>query len=196
MENIVFATNNAHKLAELRQILSGRYNILSLNDIDCHDDIPEDGETFEENALAKARWVSQKYGVDCFADDSGIEVDALGGAPGVHSARYAGTHGDDDANNALLLSNMEGKENRRGRFRCVIALVRKGKDDVTFSGAVEGNIIDRLDGTGGFGYDPLFKPLGWTRTFGQASSDEKHAISHRGKAVAQLVAYLDNEKQR
>ncbi len=192
MEKIVFATNNAHKLGELRQMLAGRYEVLSLNDIGCHDDIPENGTTFEQNALQKVQWVHSRYGYDCFADDSGIEVDALGGAPGVYSARYAGVHGDDDANNAKLLADLGDNPDRRGRFRCVIALQRRGEEPQFFSGAVEGDIIHSLDGTGGFGYDPLFRPLGWTRTFGQATPEEKHAISHRGKAVAKLVAYLDS----
>lgn len=195
MEKIVFATNNAHKLGELRQMLAGRYEVMSLNDIDCHDDIPETGTTFEENALQKVLWVKGKYGYDCFADDSGLEADALGGAPGVYSARYAGTHGDDSANNARLIAELKGKENRRGRFRCVIALIRDGEEPQLFSGAVEGTIIDRLSGAAGFGYDPLFRPLGWTKTFAEATPEEKNAISHRGQAVSKLVEYLDSHKK-
>ncbi len=190
MEKIVFATNNAHKLAELRQMLGERYELLSLKEIGCFDDIPETADSFEGNAIIKARWVKDHYGYDCFADDSGIEVDALDGAPGILSARFAGSHGDDDANNALLLKKMEGVENRRGRFRCVIALIQGDNEPVTFSGAVEGNIMHSLSGSGGFGYDPLFQPLGWNCSFAEVSPDEKHAISHRGKAVAQLVDYL------
>lgn len=195
MEKIVFATNNAHKLGELRTMLAGRYNVLSLNDIDCHDDIPEDANTFEGNALCKARWVVSRYGISCFADDSGLEVDALGGAPGVYSARYCGVHGNDDANNALVLKNMEGKTDRRARFKCVIAYVTPDGTERTFAGVVEGNIIDKLTGVGGFGYDPMFQPLGWNKTFAEATPEEKNAISHRGQAVAQLIDYLDN-KQR
>lgn len=191
MDKIIFATNNRHKLDELRTMLAGRYEVLSLADIGCTDDIPEDSDTFEGNAAAKALWVSRKYGISCFADDSGLEVDALGGEPGVHSARYAGVHGDDDANNALVLSRMKGQTDRRGRFRCVIALARPGEEIVFFDGSVEGEILDRLDGEGGFGYDPLFRPLGWNKSFGQATPAEKHAISHRGRAVAKFIGYLD-----
>ena len=190
MEKIVFATNNAHKLAELRQMLGGRYELLSLSDIGCHDDIPETADSFEGNALIKARWVKEKYGYDCFADDSGIEVDALGGAPGIMSARYAGTHGDDEANNRKLLAELEGKTNRRGRFRCAIALLRGNDEPQIFCGAVEGDIMHTPAGAGGFGYDPIFQPLGWNRSFAEATPEEKHAISHRGQAVAKLVDYL------
>lgn len=193
MEKIVFATNNAHKLGELRTMLAGRYDVLSLNDIGCCQDIPEDADTFEGNALCKARWVAEHYGISCFADDSGLEVDVLGGAPGVYSARYSGVHGNDDANNALVLKNMEGKANRRARFRCVIAYVTPDGTEHTFSGAVEGNIIDKLTGIGGFGYDPMFQPIGWTKTFAEATPEEKNAISHRGRAVAQLIEFLDNK---
>ena len=177
MEKIVFATNNAHKLAELRQMLGGRFQLLSLSDIGCHDDIPETGSTFEENALQKARWVKERYGYDCFADDSGLEVDALGGAPGIMSARYAGTHGDSDANNARLLRELGDSTDRRARFRF-------------FNGSVEGEILHEAAGCGGFGYDPLFRPLGWNHTFAEATPDEKNAISHRGQAVKALVKAL------
>lgn len=192
METIVFATNNAHKLAEVRQILGERFHILSLGDIDCHDDIPETGSTFEENAVQKARWVKSHYGYDCFADDSGLEVDALGGEPGVYSARYSGRHGDDDANNELVLSRMKGRTDRRARFRCVIALLRGDGEPHIFSAAVEGEILDGLCGDGGFGYDPLFRPLGWSRSFAEGTAAEKHSISHRGKAVRALAEWLIN----
>lgn len=191
MEKIVFATNNAHKLGELRQMLAGRYEVLSLSDIGCHDDIPETGDTFEENALQKASWVKSRYGYDCFADDSGLEVDALGGAPGVHSARYAGSHGDDEANNAKLLAELADKADKRARFRCAIALVRGNDEPRFFTGSVEGTITHQPAGAAGFGYDPLFVPLGADRTFAQFTADEKNAISHRGKAVAQLADYLE-----
>lgn len=190
MEKIVFATNNAHKLAELRQMLGGRFQLLSLNDIGCHDDIPETGSTFEENALQKARWIKERYGYDCFADDSGLEVDALGGAPGIMSARYAGTHGDSEANNARLLRELEGNDNRKARFRCVIALLLDNDEPRFFSGSVEGEILHKAAGCGGFGYDPLFRPIGWTHTFAEATADEKNAVSHRGKAVNALVEAL------
>lgn len=190
MEKIVFATNNAHKLAELRQMLGGRFQLLSLSDIGCHDDIPETGSTFEENALQKARWVKERYGYDCFADDSGLEVDALGGAPGIMSARYAGTHGDSDANNARLLRELGDNPDRRARFRCVIALLQGDALPHFFNGSVEGEILHEAAGCGGFGYDPLFRPLGWNHTFAEATPDEKNAISHRGQAVKALVKAL------
>ena len=190
MEKIVFATNNAHKLAELRQMLGGRFQLLSLSDIGCHDDIPETGSTFEENALQKARWVKERYGYDCFADDSGLEVDALGGAPGIMSARYAGTHGDSDANNARLLRELGDSTDRRARFRCVIALLQGDALPGFFNGSVEGEILHEAAGCGGFGYDPLFRPLGWNHTFAEATPDEKNAISHRGQAVKALVKAL------
>ena len=188
---IVFATNNAHKLAELRQMLGHRFGVLSLDDIGCHDDIPETGNSFRENALQKARWVKERYGYDCFADDSGLEVDALGGAPGILSARYAGSHGDSRANNDKLLAELDGIADRRARFRCSIALLHGNDDPVFFDGTVEGEIILAPDGSAGFGYDPLFRPLGWDCTFAQASPDRKNAISHRGKAVEALVRYLE-----
>lgn len=191
MKPIVFATNNAHKLAELRQMLGQRFEVLSLSDIDCHDDIPETGSTFEENALLKARWVKDCYGYDCFADDSGLEVDALGGRPGIHSARYAGEHGDSNANNALLLRELEGYTDRTARFRCTIALLVGDDEPRFFNGTVEGSIIEHPDGSQGFGYDPLFRPDGWDCTFAQAAPERKNAVSHRGKAVSELVKYLE-----
>lgn len=189
MNQIVFATNNRHKLAEVREILGGRFSVLSLSDIGCDDDIPETGSTFEENALQKARWVKERYGYDCFADDSGLEVDSLGGAPGVFSARYAGGHGDDSANNARLLNELSGKSDRHARFRCAIAVIL---DDETrfFSGSVEGEILAELHGEGGFGYDPLFRPDGWQHSFAEATPVEKHAVSHRGNAVRALAQWL------
>lgn len=195
MEKIVFATNNSHKIGELRAMLGADYQVLSLADIDCHDDIPEDADTFEGNALAKARWVAAKYGIRCAADDSGLEVDALGGAPGVFSARFSGVHGDSAANNALLLQKMQGVANRSARFRCVIALVESDGSEHTFSGSVEGTIEHALSGTQGFGYDPLFRPAGWSKTFAEASAEEKNAISHRGRAVEALCRYLDSIKR-
>ncbi len=191
MKPIVFATNNTHKLAELRQMLGQRFEVLSLSDIDCHDDIPETGSTFEENALLKARWVKDRYGYDCFADDSGLEVDALGGRPGIHSARYAGEHGDSNANNALLLRELEGYTDRTARFRCTIALLVGDYEPRFFNGTVEGSIIEHPDGSQGFGYDPLFRPDGWDCTFAQAAPERKNAVSHRGKAVSELVKYLE-----
>ncbi len=171
-------------------MLGGRFELLSLSDIGCHDDIPEDADTFEGNALAKARWVKDRYGYDCFADDSGIEADGLGGAPGVHSARYAGEHGDDEANNRKLLEELDGVSNRHGRFRCSIVLLMGDDEPQVFDGAVEGEIMHAPSGSGGFGYDPLFRPDGWDCSFAEVAPDRKHAISHRGRAVAALVEYL------
>lgn len=179
---IVFATNNAHKLEEMRAIAGDDLEILSLSDIDCHDDIPETAPTLEGNACQKARWVKERYGYDCFADDTGLEVEALGGEPGVRSARYAPGEGHDSAANmALLLHNLEGKTDRRARFRTVIALV-EGDSLHTFEGIVDGEILTAPQGEGGFGYDPVFRPLGWDITFGQAPAAMKNEVSHRGRA--------------
>lgn len=190
MKKIVLATNNAHKLQELRQMLGNDYEVAGLADIGCHDDIPEDADTFAGNAMCKARYVWEHYGLPCIADDSGLEIDALGGRPGVYSARFAGNH-DSAANNALVLKLMQGVDNRRARFRCVICLLDGNGDEHLFEGAVEGEILHSLDGEGGFGYDPLFRPLGWNKSFGRATADEKNAVSHRGRAVEALRRYLE-----
>ena len=193
MKKIVFASNNSHKLAELRSILGHRYEVLGLADINCHDDIPETADSFEGNALLKARWVKDRYGYDCFADDSGLEVYALGGAPGIYSARYSGATTDvAAANNAKLLRELSGADDRRARFRTAIALLTGDAEPVFFNGTVEGHILEAPRGRGGFGYDPLFVPEGWDRTFAEATGEEKNAISHRGRAVAALAEYLDN----
>lgn len=194
---LVFATNNSHKLREARQILGDRVNILSFSDIGCNDDIPETADTFEGNALQKARWVSERYGHDCFADDTGLEVDALGGAPGVLSARYAeangyGTSHDSPANVRLLLENLKDAATpaeRRARFRTAVALIRGGQEQVV-DGIVEGHITREGYGTDGFGYDPVFMPDGFDRTFAEMTPDEKNAISHRGRALRNLLAVL------
>lgn len=195
MSTIVFATNNAHKLQELRDIVGSCLNVVSLSEIGCHDDIPEDSDTLEGNALAKARWVCSRYNTACFADDTGLEVDALDGAPGVYSARYAGGEGHDAAaNTALLLKNMQGVEAcaRTARFRTVIALVCPDGAEHLFEGCVEGMILENPLGEGGFGYDPVFAPAEWggQRSFAQASAAEKNAISHRGRATTKLIAFL------
>lgn len=192
MRQIVFASNNAHKLRELREILGKGFEVLGLADIGCHDDIPETADTFEGNALLKAAYVKEHYGYDCFADDSGLEVDALGGAPGIYSARYAGAAHDSAANNARLLRELDGADNRRARFRTAIALLTGDNEPVFFEGCVEGTILTSPRGEGGFGYDPLFRPDGMTKTFAEATPDEKNAISHRGRAVRKLAAYLDS----
>ena len=190
---LVFATNNAHKLGEIRKIVGDKINVLSLSDLGCTQDIPEDEPTLCGNAIAKAQWVSQRYGCDCFADDTGLEVDALDGAPGVHSARFApGTDHDSGANMRFLLEKMKGKENRAARFRTVIALIKGGKTEV-FEGVVEGRITERPAGNNGFGYDPVFMPEGDTRTFAQLTDEEKNTVSHRGRATSKLVDYLEKE---
>ena len=191
---IVFATNNAHKLQEVRQILGERFEVVGLNDIGCHEDIPENAETLEGNALAKAHYVKEHYGLDCFADDTGLEVTALGGAPGVHTARYAELFGegithDSNANMALLLHNLEKKSDRSARFRTVIALIYKGEEHL-FEGICEGEILSERHGTEGFGYDPVFRPTGFDRCFAEMSADEKNAISHRGRATQKLAEFL------
>lgn len=166
---------------------------MSLNDIDCHADIPETADTLEGNARLKAGYIYQNYGMDCFADDTGLEVEALGGAPGIYSARYAGGEGhDSEANMRKLLSEMEGKENRRARFRTAICLIESGKEHL-FEGIVQGNIIEARRGTAGFGYDPVFQPEGYAETFAEMGNEEKNKISHRARAVQQLVEYLRSE---
>lgn len=193
MQEIVFATNNNHKLSELRRIVGDRFKILSLAEIGCHDDIPETADTLEENALMKARYVKERYGYDCFADDTGLMVDALGGAPGVYSARYAGPGHDSAANMALLLENLRGVTDRKARFVTVIALILDGVEK-TFTGKVEGEILTAPEGDGGFGYDPVFRPEGHDATFALMSPDDKNAISHRGRATALLVEYLNSPR--
>lgn len=189
-KKIVFATNNAHKLEEIRRIVGDSLAVLSLSDIGCNVDIPENEDTLEGNAMAKARYVKEHYGYDCFADDTGLEVEALGGAPGVHSARYApGTSHDSQANMARLLQDMNGEENRRARFRTVIALIQ-GSEETMVEGIVEGEILTEQQGESGFGYDPIFRPIESDLTFAQMSADEKNLISHRGRATAKLLKIL------
>ena len=191
---LVFATNNTHKLEEIRSILGDSVEILSLKDIGCHEDLPEDSDTLEGNALQKARRVKELYGVDCFADDTGLEVTALNGEPGVRSARYAPGDGHDSkANMSLLLENMKGKQDRRARFRTVIALLT-GEEENLVEGIVEGEITENPEGHDGFGYDPIFQPTGYEKNFAEMSSDEKNAISHRGRATQSLVKLLRNRK--
>lgn len=190
MQEIVFATNNINKLSEIRRICGDEFRILGLADIGCTEDIPETADTFEGNAELKARYVKEHYGFDCFADDSGLMVDALGGEPGVYSARYAGGEGhDSEANMNLLLKKLEGVTDRRARFVTVIALIT-GNELHTFSGTVEGEILTERHGNGGFGYDPVFRPLEADCTFAEMASDDKNAISHRGRATAALIAFL------
>lgn len=197
---IVFATNNKHKLDEVRRILGKEYKVLSLADIECFDDIPETGRTLEENALMKAKYVYERYQCNVFADDTGLEVEALDGEPGTFSARYASikdpnskSH-DSEANMTTLLKELEGKDNRKARFRTVIALVMKDFSDpapVLFDGIVEGEIISERRGGEGFGYDPIFQPTGYDKTFAELGNDIKNTISHRARAVKKLGEYLD-----
>lgn len=189
MQDIVFATNNQHKLEEIRRIVGGKFRILSLKEIGCEEDIPENADTLEGNALMKARFVKEHYGYDCFADDTGLMVDALGGAPGVYSARYAGPGHDSAANMELLLKNLDGVTERSARFVTVIALILNGQE-MTFEGRVEGEILTVPAGTSGFGYDPVFKPTESSISFAEMSADAKNAISHRGRATAKLMTYL------
>lgn len=198
---IVFATNNAHKLSEVQQILGDKIQILSLNDIGCHVDIPETGSSLQENAHLKASYVFEKYGYDCFADDTGLEVEALHGAPGVHSARYAeGTDHDSEANMRKLLKELDGVQNRKARFRTVIALIQHEGDskicsrEYEFEGIVNGRIDTQKHGTEGFGYDPLFIPDGYDESFAQLGEDVKNQISHRARAVKELCEFLTREE--
>ena len=193
MKKLVFATNNAHKLEEIRAILGDKVEILSLNDIDCHAchaDIPETADTLQGNAALKAQYIYDNYGLDCFADDTGLEVEALNGAPGIYSARYAGGEGhDSEANMKKLLSEMQDKDNRKARFRTVICLIEGGKEHF-FEGIVNGSIIRERKGGAGFGYDPVFMPDGYSETFAEMGNDEKNKISHRARAVQKLCEYL------
>ena len=189
-KRLVFATNNAHKLEEIRAILGNSIEILSLADIHCHADIPETADTLEGNARQKSRYVYEHYGLDCFADDTGLEVESLGGAPGVYSARYADGQGhDSQANMNKLLKEMEEKNDRKAQFRTIISLTEKGEER-QFEGIVKGQITREKRGESGFGYDPIFQPDGYETTFAELGSDIKNRISHRARAVAALCDYL------
>ena len=189
---IVFATNNKHKLSEIRDILGNEIEVLSLDEIDCHADIPETSDTLEGNALQKAHYVYDNYHISCFADDTGLEVDALGGEPGIYSARYAGNNHDSEANMTKLLAKLGDNKNRKARFRTVIALILDGKnvEEKIFEGIVEGSIIKERRGGEGFGYDHIFQPEGYNHTFAELGSDIKNKISHRARATAKLVDEL------
>lgn len=195
MKKLVFASNNAHKLEEIRAILGTQYEVKSLKDIGCEVDIPETGSTFRENALQKATYVKEHFGFDCFADDSGLQVEALGGEPGVYSARYAVKNGvqvegnKDDANMNVLLEKLANEENRKACFRTSIALIFEGETHF-FDGTVEGRIIHEKRGDGGFGYDPIFIPDGYDKTFAELGNEVKNGISHRARAVAKLADFL------
>ena len=187
---LVFAINNKHKLQEVRDIIGSGVEILSLADINCNEDIPETADTLDGNALIKARYIYEKYNVNCFADDTGLEVDALDGAPGVYSARYAGDGHDSEANMRKLLENLTGKNNRNAQFRTVIALIIDGEEKL-FNGIVKGTITEEKRGDSGFGYDPIFVPEGYSESFAQMDSSTKNSISHRYRATKQLSDYLE-----
>lgn len=190
---IVFATNNINKLDEIRKISKGQLEILSLADINCHEDIPETGDTLQENALIKARFIKEKFGLDCFADDTGLEVEALNNAPGIYSSRYAGEDGNSENNMQKLLRNLDGVENRTAKFRTVIALLINNNEHF-FEGEIYGTIIHAKRGTNGFGYDPVFMPRNYDKTFGELSDDIKNSLSHRAIATQKLVRFLLEQK--
>ena len=188
---IVFATNNKNKIQEVQQLLPENIEIISLESIGCFEDIPETADTIEENAVMKANYVTQKYGYDCFADDTGLEVEALNGEPGVYSARYAGEQRDANDNMNKLLLNLKNTSNREAHFKTVIALNLNGKQHL-FTGIAKGEITLEKAGNQGFGYDPIFRPEGFSDTFAQISMQEKGRISHRGKAIQLLIDFLKN----
>jgi XTP/dITP diphosphohydrolase len=186
---LVFATNNAHKLEEVREVVKDNFEILSLKDIGCNKDIGETGTTLIDNALIKVRYVKEKYGYDCFGDDTGLEVEALNGAPGVFSARYAGDGHDTEANMKKLLKELDGETDRKACFRSVIALILNGEEHL-FEGRIDGDILTEEHGTAGFGYDPVFRPSGYAQTFAELGMDTKNEISHRALAVKKLCNFL------
>lgn len=188
MRELVFATNNQHKTEEVRNLLLNEYKVLNLNDIGCTTDIPETGDTFAENATLKSRYVADHYQMDCFGDDSGLEIEALNQEPGIFSARYSGVR-DDQENLRLVLSKMEGQSNRKARFRTVISLI-KGGEVFLFEGVVNGTIRKIPTGEKGFGYDPIFEPAGYDHTFAEMSMEQKNQISHRALAMNKLITFL------
>ena len=194
MNKLVFATNNAHKLAEVRAILEPEFTIISLDDLNCKDDIPETADTLEGNALLKATYIHEKFGLDCFADDTGLEIDELGGEPGVYSARYAGEDNNSDNNMRKVLFLLENKTNRKASFRTVIALIL-GEKTLYFSGEIKGDITLHPQGESGFGYDPIFVPEGYQLSFAQLSAGEKNKISHRALAVNKLINFLKHNSK-
>jgi len=188
MTTLVFATNNKHKLEEVQALMGNKFQLKTLEEVGCFEDIPETGNTFEANASQKSRFIYEKFGLNCFSDDSGLEVDALNGEPGVFSARYSGSR-DSETNLQLVLDKLQGKSPRSARFRCVISLILNGQEHF-FEGSVEGEITTERSGNAGFGYDPIFRPNGFDVTFADMNSEEKNSISHRGKAIEQLVNFL------
>jgi XTP/dITP diphosphohydrolase len=194
MKELVFATNNKHKLEEISPMINTEFNLISLAEIGCTADIVENEDTLEGNAFLKARFININYGYDCFADDTGLEIDSLGGKPGVYSARYAGEPPDFEANINKVLLELKGEQNRKARFRTVIALIIND-NEMMFEGIVEGRIIDNKKGAEGFGYDPIFIPEGYDQTFAEMPLAEKNKISHRAKAVEKLIAFLSVNHQ-
>ncbi|MBN3581192.1 non-canonical purine NTP diphosphatase [Algoriphagus aestuarii] len=190
---ICFATNNKKKIEEVKAAVGEGIEIVSLQEIGCHEELPETGDTLEHNAFQKANYVKDHFGVDCFADDTGLEVDALQGAPGVYSGRYAGEPRSDERNIDLLLKNLEHSSDRSARFKTVIALLI-GDEKFKFEGIAEGEIMTERIGNAGFGYDPVFTPKGFSKTFAELTMDEKNQISHRGKAVRALIQFLNQRK--
>ena len=188
---LVFATNNLHKLKEVQEMLSNSIEVLSLKDIGCFEDIEETEITLEGNAKLKADYITEKYGFDCFADDTGLEVEALDGNPGVYSARYAGEHGNAEKNMEKLLNELQNKSSRKAKFRTIIALNLKNKQYL-FEGICDGEILNEKSGVKGFGYDPIFKPKNASSSFAEMNSEEKNIISHRGIAIQELVQFLNS----
>ena len=188
---IVFATNNPNKLKEIQSLVPKEIEIISLKEIDCTEDIAETGDSLEANAFQKAHYIKENYSYDCFADDTGLEIDELNGAPGVYSARYAGPEKNADANMTKILNELKGKKNRKAKFRTAIALTHNNEEHL-FEGEINGHISDVKKGNKGFGYDPIFIPENDIRSFAQMSIQEKGAISHRGRAIKKLLAYLNN----
>ncbi|MBP7506698.1 MAG: non-canonical purine NTP diphosphatase [Prolixibacteraceae bacterium] len=192
---LVFATNNEHKINEIREMLSDKFILVSLDQIGCYDDIPETSETIEENASQKARYIYDKYGLNCFADDTGLEVEALNMEPGIYSARYAGPQRSSEDNIDKLISELDKIKNRKARFRTVISLIIDGKESL-FEGIVNGSILKERKGKKGFGYDPVFQPEGYSLSFAEMDLNEKNKISHRGQAIAKLTSFLTNLEER
>jgi len=195
MKKIIFATNNLHKLSEVRALLENIFEIVSLKDIGFYGDIPETGATLAENAAQKSHFIFERYGLDCFADDTGLEVDALDGAPGVYSARYAGEHASYEENVTKLLDALSGEENRKACFKTVVSLILNGIE-FQFEGRVDGLILEQRTGNSGFGYDPVFLPEGYAESFAEISPELKNRISHRGKAMQKLLEFLRKKRSR
>ena len=193
MKNLVFATGNIHKLQEVQGLFKEGFALSCLKDVNITEEIPETADNLVDNALQKARYVYEKCGIPCFADDTGLEVDALGGAPGVYSARYAGEQKDSKLNMLLLLKNMNGKNNRDARFRTIIAYIDENAQEHIFEGEIKGKIIENMAGENGFGYDPIFVPEGYEETFAELSSEIKNTISHRARAMEKFLSYINNK---